>query len=272
VNLGIVGDVAHQAKGTSYHLGEDKLQSGAYSARTPRDRAGLTNAASAIDLGRLNGKLGPLRDFSDWLVHRGQTRAPGTRDIREIIWSPDGQHVLRWDRERGASSAPRPGEADNSHLTHTHISFYRDSESREKVGLFSPYFTAEPAPLPPLQTGDIVETFTVPTVPTDGNLAKNVSLYTTDQLDPNDPARIIVNPGRRMPLVGKMGSGVWAVQYIDGDEVPSGTAYFIRKSDMTDVAPIAAVGCPDPVPCECDDDIADAVEEEQARVRDVLGL
>ena len=61
-------------------------------------------------------------------------------DVREIIYSPDGQRVLRWDRERGASSMPRPGEADASHLTHTHVSFYRDSEHRDKVPLFAPYF------------------------------------------------------------------------------------------------------------------------------------
>jgi len=140
VNLGVVGDSAHQSKGVSYHLGADQLLAGAYSAQTARDRAGLTNAASAIDLGRLDGSLVKLRTFSRWFVLQAQADVPGCSDIREIIYSPDGQIVLRWDRERGYASAPRPGEADTSHLAHTHLSFYRDSEQRTKVALFEPYF------------------------------------------------------------------------------------------------------------------------------------
>lgn len=143
VNLGIVGDLAHQAKGYSYHLGKDQLASGAYSARTTRDLAGLTNAASAIDLGRLDGSLVNLRAFSSWLVGRCRTNAPGTYDVREIIYAAVVRGtaiVMRWDRERGYASLPQTGEADDSHLTHTHVSFYRDSELRPKVGLFSPYF------------------------------------------------------------------------------------------------------------------------------------
>jgi hypothetical protein len=43
--------------------------------------------------------------------------------------------VLRWDRE----NIP-PTTGSSSHLTHTHISWYRDSEFREKTALFSRYF------------------------------------------------------------------------------------------------------------------------------------
>jgi hypothetical protein len=157
VNLGVVGDTRHQAKGTSYHLGASQLTATAYSRRTTRDRAGLTEAASAIDLGKLNGSFGPLRTFSKWLVKRCQLNSPGTQDIREVIYTDDGKRVLRWDRERGVASAPRTGEADNSHLTHTHVSFYRDSEKRPKIGAFSPYFTpAQPAPIQeaPVATGN----------------------------------------------------------------------------------------------------------------------
>lgn len=145
VNLGIVGDASHQAKGTSYHLGADDLAAGAYSRQTARDKAGLSNAASAIDLGRLGGSLGELRAFSVWLVDRARANAPGTSDLREIIYSPDGSRVLRWDRERGYQSAPRPGEADASHLTHTHVSWYRDAQRRDHVTAFRPYFDQEAA-------------------------------------------------------------------------------------------------------------------------------
>ncbi len=143
-NLGVVGDVAHQRKGTSYHLGADQLAPGAYSATTARDVAGLTNAASAIDLGRLDGSLEDLRTFSRWLVAEGQRNAPGTVDIREIIYSPDGKTVLRWDRERGYGSLPRTGEADASHLTHTHVSYYRDSRTRPKIATWAGYFVPKP--------------------------------------------------------------------------------------------------------------------------------
>jgi len=144
INLGIVGDVSHVAKGTSYHLGKDQLATGAYSTQTARDRAGLTNAASAIDLGRLNGTYAGLRQFSKWLVDEARHNKPGTSDMREIIYSPDGAQVLRWDRERGFASVPRGGEADTSHLTHTHISWYRDAEQRDHTTAFRPFFE-EPA-------------------------------------------------------------------------------------------------------------------------------
>lgn len=145
VNSGIVGDGRH-LKG--YHLGEDRIYDGSgpglggadYSVQTARDKAGLSEAASAIDLGKLNGSLPQLYKFSAWLVARCRANRPGTADVREVIYSPDGKTVLRWDRQRGYSSAPRTGEADSSHLWHTHISFYRDSENRDKVGIFAPYF------------------------------------------------------------------------------------------------------------------------------------
>ena len=164
VNLGIVGDTRHQAKGTSYHLGRSQLTPDAYSRKTHRDRAGLSDAASAIDLGKLNGNLGQLRAFSVWLVKQCQSNAPGTQDIREVIYSPDGKTVLRWDRERGVNSAPRPGEADNSHLGHSHVSWYRDSEKRPKVAAFRPYFLPDTSTQPEEEQVIIVtiETFAAP--------------------------------------------------------------------------------------------------------------
>src|SRR6185369_3801257 len=125
-----------------YHNGRDRfLASGLdtcaenYTICTARDRAGLTNAAAAIDIGNHSG----LRPLSRWLVSRARNNAPGTRDIREIIYSPDGRQVLRWDRERGVQSLPQAEpQLDISHRWHTHVSFYRDSELRDKVGIFRP--------------------------------------------------------------------------------------------------------------------------------------
>ncbi len=62
VNLGIIGDTAHATLGVSYHLGKSQLTATAYSRQLPRDAAGLTEAASAIDLGKLNGSLTELRE------------------------------------------------------------------------------------------------------------------------------------------------------------------------------------------------------------------
>ena len=167
VHLGIVGSMASHCRG--YHLGRDRIygpiacrrggvprpgQGDAdYSVQAARDRAGLSNAASAIDLGRLGGSLPELYRFSRWLVERCRANAPGTDAIREIIYSPDGRTVLRWDRERGHTSAPRSGEGDNSHLTHTHLSFYRDSRA-DLLALLATYprWPVPVAPKPPVAT------------------------------------------------------------------------------------------------------------------------
>lgn len=139
VELGITGDPAHAVKGTSYHLGKDQLTDDAYSRRTARDRAGLSNAASALDI----GMFARLREMSIWLVAQCRAGAPDTRDIREVIYSPDGRVVWRWDREWGVTSQPRTGEADSSHLTHTHVSWYRDSEFRDRTAVFRRFFEGD---------------------------------------------------------------------------------------------------------------------------------
>jgi hypothetical protein len=151
IKLGIVGDRRHLS---GYHLGKDRIYDGTgpgrgdqdYSVRTARDKAGLTNDASALDIGLYGG----LRELSGWLVRQARAERPGTRDLREVIYTLDGRTVLRWDRERGADSTPRPGEADDSHLTHTHISYYRDSRGRDKRPLFARYFDAEDDSMGPI--------------------------------------------------------------------------------------------------------------------------
>lgn len=136
--LGIVGGPSHVTTGTSYHLGKDQLimSKNPYSARTSRDLAGLSNAASALDI---DDDLDELRELSVWLVAECRANAPDTRDICEIIYSPDGVQVLQWDRERGVTSAPRT-HSDLSHRMHTHISWYRDSEFRDKTAVFRRFY------------------------------------------------------------------------------------------------------------------------------------
>lgn len=138
--VGIVGDQPHAATGNSYHLGKGQLVSSSYSiVESSRDRNGLSNAASAMDIGdfavTVAGKRHTLQTFSVWLVAQCKAGTADTRDIREVIYSPDGSTVRRWDRLGIRSTG------DSSHQWHTHISYFRDSESRDKTGLFRRYLT-----------------------------------------------------------------------------------------------------------------------------------
>jgi hypothetical protein len=139
VNLGVIGDTGHVAKGVSYHLGKAELTADAYSIQNARDKAGLTNAASAIDLGKLSGSLANLRVFSAWLVARCLADPAVRHDVREIIYSPEGKTVQRYSGVDNKIHTG-PGNGDLTHRTHTHISFFRDSEKRDKVFLFQPFF------------------------------------------------------------------------------------------------------------------------------------
>jgi hypothetical protein len=146
VNLGVVGDANHT---TGYHLGRDRLPDGDYSARLPRDVAGLSGAASAIDLGKLNGSYTELYGFSRWLVASSRP----DELIREIIYSPDGQRVQRWSGVDGKIHTG-PGNGDASHRTHTHISYFRDTEYREKVAGFAGYWEDDMAAIVWYPTGN----------------------------------------------------------------------------------------------------------------------
>jgi hypothetical protein len=227
VSLGIVGNKAHTR---GYHLGRDRIYDGSggpgtgdadYSVKTARDKAGLTDAASAMDIGNFKR----LREMSKWLVAEAQRNAPGTRDLREIIYTPDGRVVLRWDRERGYASKPQPGEADDSHLTHTHISWYRDAQSRDKTDLFRRFFQ----PLP--DTGVEMATYkVVADMPTgklrlaDQDGIHYLRLRDNELIEVTDPAAFGIKdpilPVRLdEPIVeGKPATDEWRLGYIVGED------------------------------------------------------
>lgn len=144
--VGIVGDRPHAEGGDSYHLGADQIRAYAGRARysvdeSARDKAGLTNDACALDVGwfevRVDGKVHNLRSFSIWLVAQCKANTADTRDIREIIYSPDGKTVKRWDR------LGRRTTGDSSHLWHTHGSYFRDAikAGRDQTPVFRRYLT-----------------------------------------------------------------------------------------------------------------------------------
>ena len=137
--VGIVGDAGHRG---GYHCGSDRVVTRDYSVvESTRDSSGLTLYASALDVGdftvQSGGATHNLRTFSTWCVAQCAAGAAGTGDIREIIYSPDGRTVRRWDRLGKRSTG------DSSHLFHTHFSFFRDSTKagRDQTPLFRRYLT-----------------------------------------------------------------------------------------------------------------------------------
>lgn len=201
VNLGIVGNMAHC---TGYHLGRDRIfgtcacrptdicvpgkREADYSVQHERDRAGLSNAASAIDLGKLGGSFAGLYNFSEWLVARCLRKAVGTSDIREVIyWSAKNKRVQRYSGVDGEVHWG-DGNGDASHQWHTHISYFRDSEARDKTSAFIPYFTG----LPPTDTEEDMATYVDATVfpsgPRAWSVAKGVTL---NGYDPRQPGKVV---------------------------------------------------------------------------------
>jgi hypothetical protein len=65
---------------------------------------------------------------TSWCVAECVAGAPDTGDLREIIYSPDGAAVRRWDRLGMRSTG------DSSHLFHTRFSFFRDSIKANRDG------------------------------------------------------------------------------------------------------------------------------------------
>jgi len=157
-----------------YHLGKDQIYSHNcldangnnrakgdkdYSVQTARDKSGLTDARAATDIqffGAGGGLLKKqLQDFSVKLVARCVAKANGTSDIREIIYSPDGVKVWRYDQVSHTNSI---GGGDDTHLEHTHVSYYRDTEYKDKISLYKWYFEPVVIPVPepsPVQPDDV---------------------------------------------------------------------------------------------------------------------
>jgi hypothetical protein len=133
--LGIV----RAERDTSYHVGKSWLKPGSYSVdESPRDRR-PTEASSAIDIGYFevvgsDGKTYTLYDYNRWLVHECASGAADTLDIREVIYTLDGETVKRWDRLKKRTGG------DSSHRWHTHKSWFRDSESRNHVAVTQRWF------------------------------------------------------------------------------------------------------------------------------------
>ncbi len=137
--VGIVGNAAHRG---GYHCGADRVVSRDYSVvESSRDRTGLDRWACALDVGtfKVTTRKGTfdLPHYSRWLVAQCEANTADTRDIREVIYSPDGKTVKRWDRLGKRTSG------DNSHLYHTHQSYFRDAirAGRDQTAVVLRYLT-----------------------------------------------------------------------------------------------------------------------------------
>lgn len=143
--LGIVGDDNHTY---GYHLGKDRLRPGDYSAKLARDRAGLSNASSANDV----GEFGELVELVEFTV--AEARAGRMPDLRAVIGPARDGRAYRWDFDDDEVTKRAPGD---SHEYHGHWSWYRDSEYRDKVGYFRPFFEDASAPKPTIPASDWTE-------------------------------------------------------------------------------------------------------------------
>lgn len=137
VEVGIVGDSAHAATG-GYHEGlTDLTRAGVintdYSVRLPRDKAGLTESASAFDIGYRwprGGNAAWLR-FNNLFAADLRANHPALAAVRAINYSPDGTRKVRIDRENGWREQSTTDVVD----IHTHGEMYRDTEGKRQAAL-----------------------------------------------------------------------------------------------------------------------------------------
>lgn len=131
LEAGIVPDRRHRG---GYHCGAGRVLDPDYSVNeSPRDRRGLDGFASAVDYGyfRIRTVRGvfDLYDYNRWLVGLCEAGDPDTADLREVIYSPDGKAVKRWD------ALGRRSSGDSSHRGHTHHSEFRDADGHRMLRL-----------------------------------------------------------------------------------------------------------------------------------------
>lgn len=127
--LGIVGDKTHTY---GYHLGKDLLPPNDYSARLLRDRNGLTNAASASDIGMFTRLVG----LTAFLV--AEASSGRTTMIRQVNGPTASGRAYGWDSQD--SWKPVLLSKGDPHEQHCHVSWFRDTEFLEKVSLFRKFF------------------------------------------------------------------------------------------------------------------------------------
>lgn len=134
-NFGIRGFVGKK-RVWGYHLGKSDIFGPGgygwrdYSVKRKRDRAGLTEASSAMDI-RLN-----IPTLKDLVVYLRAEAAAGRADLMEIL-GPDANGQAKRYAKPAWNKALR---ADDSHKWHVHVSFPRDTEFDDRVAMFEGFF------------------------------------------------------------------------------------------------------------------------------------
>lgn len=213
-NMGIRS--ARSARG--YHAGKSQIfgPSGRgnkdYSVKHPRDKAGLSEASSAIDIKLpYKGVDSPLRRLTAHLV--AGAKSGDFPSITEVIGPDSTGKANYWSTATGW--LPKPQWAPASHEWHIHLGFFRDTEFEDKVVIFQPFFEGAPPPEPDPDP----ETTTDPLPPTIEDL-EAVILDLQKQLD----AEKIVSAGLAKSYVdaGLLLSEV--VAYVDAvSDLPTAT-------------------------------------------------
>jgi hypothetical protein len=262
---GIVGDAAHALRPT-YHNGWDRavsrygttdmavVASKDYTYAQKRDQV-KSDAAMGIDLSWPLANKTPLYKVGTWLVEQCKAGAPDTDALREVIWSPDGVYVKRWDyvskqvytslrkNSDGSITVLKTGQGDASHFWHDHIGCFRDSEARPALlALLRRYFEED---------DDMVKAFGVPEKPTLAYLkpdpaapTKSVWLHVYSDFR-DDLGNKQLSPNRPLPYVGGWGDvRIVAYEPTVEDTNATSTAMFVKA---TEVAKYEVVPAPAPV-------------------------
>jgi hypothetical protein len=132
-----------------YHLGRDQIfgpngrGSSDYSIQHARDKAGLSDARSAVDVQLSRTRMPKLA--AHLVAEAKAGRAP---DIAEVVGLHTDGRVYDWRRRTGWRRIGPRAKGDQ-HEGHVHVSYYRDSENRDKVPPFQRYFEPDKPPPPP---------------------------------------------------------------------------------------------------------------------------
>jgi hypothetical protein len=270
--VGIVGDASHRG---GYHCGSDRVVTNDYSVvESTRDSSGLTLDASALDVGmfevRAGGQTHNLYTFSTWCVAQCVAGTADSRDLREIIYSPDGRTVKRWDRLGKRSTG------DDSHLSHTHFSFFRDSTKagRDQTPLFRRYLTAiglieaDVTPEPDMQQTDVLAYDTGNPNRTVGNVLADLENLRNWLIGPVGAAGMITPPAAGSPLALLVGVGQgWPALSAQLTALSTQVAALANK-DFTDeqaiVQGVLATLTPQAIAAAIPPELADQVADELA--------
>lgn len=129
--IGIKGDQSHTY---GYHRSRNWInESGQgrddYSNQLAKDLSGDGNWLAALDV-----SLDPphMKSTTARLVNALKARDPRMASVREVFGTLDGNNVTAWDASSNGYTT-----ADDSHLSHVHMSFYRSMANNDHSGILN---------------------------------------------------------------------------------------------------------------------------------------